>query len=73
MGICNRVAISVLLIASHDRPFSGEISKPDVLLQWQKAGLSSYGAGHLSARNYSSKVKFDLGIEYIDFATKLSI
>ena len=28
------VAISVLLIASHDRPFSGEISvKPDVLLQ----------------------------------------
>jgi hypothetical protein len=38
MGICNRVAISVLLIASHDRPFSGEISKPDVLLQWQKAG-----------------------------------
>jgi hypothetical protein len=28
------VAVSVLLIASHDRPFSGEISvKPDVLLQ----------------------------------------
>jgi hypothetical protein len=27
-------AVSVLLIASHDRPFSGEISvKPDVLLQ----------------------------------------
>jgi hypothetical protein len=28
------VAVSVLLIASHDRPYSGEISvKPDVLLQ----------------------------------------
>ena len=28
------VAVSVVLIASHDRPFSGEISvKPDVLLQ----------------------------------------
>jgi hypothetical protein len=27
-------AVSVLLIASHDRPFTGEISvKPDVLLQ----------------------------------------
>jgi hypothetical protein len=27
-------AVSVLLIASHDRPFGGEISvKPDVLLQ----------------------------------------
>jgi hypothetical protein len=28
------LAVSVLLIASHDRPFSGEISvKPDLLLQ----------------------------------------
>ena len=35
MGIfATGVAVSVLLIASHDRPFSGEISvKPDVLLQ----------------------------------------
>jgi hypothetical protein len=35
MGIFSAgVAVSVLLIASHDRPFSGEISvKPDVLLQ----------------------------------------
>ena len=35
MGIfATGVAVSVLLIVSHDRPFSGEISvKPDVLLQ----------------------------------------
>jgi hypothetical protein len=35
MGIfATGVAVSVLLIISHDRPFSGEISvKPDVLLQ----------------------------------------
>jgi hypothetical protein len=35
MGIfATGVSVSVLLIASHDRPFSGEISvKPDVLLQ----------------------------------------
>ena len=35
MGIfATGVAVSVLLIASHDRPFSGEISvKPDALLQ----------------------------------------
>ncbi|MBV8970121.1 MAG: hypothetical protein JO331_13820 [Verrucomicrobia bacterium] len=35
MGIfATGVAVSVLLIASHDRPFSGEISvKPDPLLQ----------------------------------------
>jgi hypothetical protein len=32
--LCDRVAASVLLIASHDRPFMGEISVgPDPLLQ----------------------------------------
>jgi hypothetical protein len=33
-NLCNRAAVLALLIASHDRSFTGEISiKPDVLLQ----------------------------------------
>jgi hypothetical protein len=40
------IAVSVLLIAAHNRPFSGEISvKPEALLQILPQGGSNRSAG----------------------------
>ena len=64
-GVCDGVATSILLIASHDRPFMGQVSVgPDPLLQVMPLGEDRL-SGRGVAERLSTKEKTSLGDDHV--------